>query len=209
METLNILSKDMSLRKKLICNHLIQNLITLCLSSCEEKAAQDHSKGFLLATLKCLVNLGCVFNRKLYIPGETREATKLRSFFIAQGGIVALWIISQKSLDTEMREYCSKNFLNHLEFNDWEKQLQVLDLAMHMPNTISGHSELESKRREGTGGESARTTNREGNEAGGDTKRSVEPLFYKTAEFQVIEKALNLKGDQNGKHLEKVIYFTG
>jgi hypothetical protein len=115
-----------------------------------------------MATLKCLVNLGCVFNRKVFIPGETREATKLRSFFIAQGGIIALWIISQKSLDAEMREYCSKNFLNHLEFSDWEKQLQVLDLAMHMPNTISGHGgSLDSKRKDGAGGDSARETQRE------------------------------------------------
>lgn len=168
-----------------------------------------------MATLKCLVNLGCVFNRKVFIPGETREATKLRSFFIAQGGIIALWIISQKSLDAEMREYCSKNFLNHLEFSDWEKQLQVLDLAMHMPNTISGHGgSLDSKRKEGAGGDSAHETQREGNnEVEGETKRSkggdMEAIFYKTAEFQVIEKALNLKGDQNSKHLEKVIYFTG
>ena len=109
--------------------------MTLCLSSCDEKEIQSHNKGFLIAVLKCLINLGGVFNRKLYIPGETREANKLRTFFIAQGGIITIWLISKNSLIEEMKEHCLKNFLNYLELSDWERQLQVLEILATKPKS--------------------------------------------------------------------------
>lgn len=202
IETINILSRDVLLRKKLICNHLFQNLIVLCLSSCDEKEIQNHSSGFLMATLKCLTNLGGAFNRKFFVPGEAREIAKLRSFFIAQGGIIAVWIISQKSLDASMRDYCTKNFLNFLEFNDWEKQLQILDLVMAMPNIPVNVESVEGRVQ--TEGDAEPETS--------DKKKDVsestnEAIFYKTGEFWMIEKALE-KNEQTEKGLDKIINFT-
>jgi len=202
IETINILSKDVLLRKRLICNHLFQNLITLCLSSCDEKEIQNHNSGFLMATLKCLTNLGGSFNRKFFVPGEARETAKLRSFFMAQGGIIAVWIISQKSLDANMREYCTKNFLNFLEVSDYEKQLQILDLVMTMPNVPVSAEVLENRVK--TEGDVE-----EASEKKKDTSDSAnEAIFFKTGEFWMIEKALGEKNEQNEKGLEKIINFT-
>jgi len=152
-----------------------------------------------MATLKCLINLGGIFNRRNYIPGETRDASKLRSFFIAQGGVAAIWIISQKSLDKDMKEYCQKNFLNLLELCDWERQLQMLELLISMPkgsqlaptpriNEIQNQQTISSKKDQGLNIE-------------------TDAIFYRTGEIMAVEKALITKVDPLDKELEKIIDF--
>ena len=199
IEAINILSKDINQKKKLICNHLLHNLINLCLSSCDEKEIQSHNKNFLMATLKCLINLGGVFNRKLYIPGETRDAARLRSFFLAQGGISAIWIAAQKALDNDMREYAQRNFLSYLEFCDWERQLQAVELLLSLQKT---GGVPESNKHESTAEQPVQED--DNNEA---LQAEAELIFYRTIEIAAVEKVLQSKAETPEKELEKVIDF--
>lgn len=164
-----------------------------------------------MVTLKCLVNLGGIFNRKHYIPGETRDASKLRSFFIAQGGIAAIWMISQKSLDKDMKEYCCKHFLNCLEISDWERQLHMLELLINMPK---GSQLAPTPRITDIKNELAKTTiNPDQEEEKGQGKKEdglkieTEAIFYRTGEIMAVERALITKADPTDKELERLLDF--
>ena len=47
--------------------------------------------------------LAGIYNRRVYIPGETREKNKLRTEFINLGGLLALLIISQNAIDEDIK----------------------------------------------------------------------------------------------------------
>jgi len=182
------------------------------LASCDEKEIQNHDKSFLIATLKCLINLGGIFNRKNYIPGETRDASKLRSFFIAQGGIAAIWIISQKSLDKDMKEYCNKHFLNWLEISDWERQLQMLELLSNMPKgsrlaPTPRITDIKNELAISSNNPDQEETKKQGKKEEGALKIETDAIFYRTSEIMVVEKALVTKADPSDKELEKIIDF--
>jgi len=155
-----------------------------------------------MATLKCLINLGGAFNRKIFIPGETRDAAKLRSFFLAQGGISAIWSISQKSLDHDMKEYAHKNFLSYLESSDWERQLQAIDILLTLQKN---HPEGLNKN------DSTIHAEQPGQEDGGVDNEvlqaEAELVFYRTIEIAAVEKVLQSKAEAPEKDLERVIDF--
>ena len=44
--------------------------------------------------INCLIVLGGIYDRKMYIPGETRELDKARKMLIDNGGLLALIFIS-------------------------------------------------------------------------------------------------------------------
>jgi len=213
IDTINILSKDINLKKRIICNHIVHNLIALCLASCDEKEIQNHSNAFLMATLKCLVNLGGVFNRKHYIPGETREANKLRNFFIAQGGIAAIWTIKEKSLDNEMKAYCEKNFLQSLEACDLEKQLQVLEVLSTMPKTnqppLTPKAKSEEEEEVNEEGEDSAKKKKKKKKSKKEEQNNLlsDAIFYKTGEFWNVDKILANKAEQSDAELEKFLDF--
>lgn len=52
----------------------------------------------------CLTTLGGIYDRKMYIPGETRENDKVRRILIENGGLTALIYISKKALEKELQE---------------------------------------------------------------------------------------------------------
>jgi len=83
------------LKKKLICNKLIHDLIQIILSTCDEKTLEEYDKEMRVLALACLENLGGIFNRKIFIPGETRELDKIRRFFMAQGMYYYLTFIKE------------------------------------------------------------------------------------------------------------------
>ena len=54
--------------------------------------------------------LAGIYNRKVYIPGETREKNKLRTEFINLGGLLALLIISENAIDEDIKSFPKKEF---------------------------------------------------------------------------------------------------
>ena len=73
------------MKKKLMCNKIIHDLINIAISSCDEKEIDTYCKELRIAALKSLQTLAKLPSAKTYIPGETREQFKVRYFFLSQG----------------------------------------------------------------------------------------------------------------------------
>jgi hypothetical protein len=131
------LARDNELKKQLVCNKLIHDLIELCVFSCNEKTIAYYDEKIGRGSLKCLESLSGIDTRKLYIPGETKEISKFRYFFISQGGVASVWIISQFSQDAELKKMAVEGLLNNLSYKDWMTQLnavKTLKSRMDDPN---------------------------------------------------------------------------
>lgn len=85
METINYVSKEVALKKKLIYTRLVHELIRICVNSCDENEIENYSEDLLIKALKCLVSLGGVFFKKQTAPVEPKDFEKIRSSYIAQG----------------------------------------------------------------------------------------------------------------------------
>lgn len=101
-------------------------MIELCILSCNEKTIPYYDEKIGRGALKCLEGLSGVDTRKLYIPGETKEISKFRYFFISQGGVASIWIISQFSQDQELRKMAMDGLINNLSMKDWNIQLNAM-----------------------------------------------------------------------------------
>jgi hypothetical protein len=214
VEAIAYLARDLTLKKKLMCNKLVHDLINIVLSSCVQKPEYEYTKPLKLAALKCLETLGGVFNRKIYIPGETRELDKIRNFFTAQGGIIAMWLLGTRSLEDDIREIAVKSFLSNLELQDWDKQIQVLKLLKSIPpnelpkpeekpitNIDPDKSKIYFCEIRILGADEIKpviTATEEGSKA--------DIIFYKSGDFQLMEKAFgSAKLDKT--NIEKIITF--
>ena len=73
------------IKKKILCNKLIHDLINIAIGACDEKECDKSTHRLRLTALRALGNVGGMMNKKTYIPGESRENEKIRQFFISQG----------------------------------------------------------------------------------------------------------------------------
>ena len=140
-------------------NKLIHALSNIALASCSKEEASSCARQLRVAALRCLETLIGTFNRKVYIPGETREQEKMRYFFITQGNsandltminigeigsLMAIVLVSNKAHESEVRKMAEKNFLVGVSQDDWEKQLWVLKMLkqslLNDPNTLTNSS---------------------------------------------------------------------
>lgn len=71
--------------KKVACDRIIHALSNIALSACDEVKARDYDPALMTQVIRCLCSFAGKYNRRNYIPGETRDNDKLRSFFITQG----------------------------------------------------------------------------------------------------------------------------
>mgnify|MGYP000885028939 CR=1 FL=1 len=83
------MTRDIINKKKLLCNRIIHDLISIALSSCDEKEIGEYHKELRVAAIKCLVTLAGLPGKKMYIPGETKEQLKTLFFFLSQGNSIA------------------------------------------------------------------------------------------------------------------------
>ena len=130
--------------KKVICDRIIHALINIALASCDESKSQDYDPALMMQVISCLCSFAGKYNRKNYIPGETRDLDKVRSFFITQGrnavvnagaitdyafrflgGLMALFAITRKAVNEEFQKIPKLNCFQHLDIVDWEFQKTV------------------------------------------------------------------------------------
>ena len=71
------------------------------------------------SAIKCLTVIGGIYNRKMYIPGQTRENEEARKNLIEGGGLMALIYINEKCDEKEIKAETSE-FLDNLALNDYE-----------------------------------------------------------------------------------------
>lgn len=65
--------RNITNKKKVVSDKLIRALIRIAISNCDENAAEVYAKDLRFEAVKCLITLGGMYNRKMYIPGETRD----------------------------------------------------------------------------------------------------------------------------------------
>lgn len=78
-------------------------MIKIALSSLDSKLIQKYDIEIRRMSVICLTTLGGIYDRKMYIPGETRENDKVRKILIENGGLVALIYINKKGLEEEIK----------------------------------------------------------------------------------------------------------
>lgn len=121
------MTKDIIMKKKLMCNRIIHDLINIAISSCEEREVGAYHKDLRIAAIKSLITLAGVPSKKAYVPGETREQLKTLFFFLSQGGAIVFIILSKMALEEDIKQMAEKEFLGTLEMFEWEKQLEILE----------------------------------------------------------------------------------
>ena len=140
---MNNLIKDLSIKKNIMCNKIIHDLINITILSCDEHECKMEPLELRMSTLNCLINLGSLNVKKSYVPGENYEREKMRNFFISQGlisleivnlrlallgGLIALVILSRYAIEEDVRSAAQKALNLSVDDFDWEKQASVLIL---------------------------------------------------------------------------------
>jgi len=137
--------KKISEMKKIICDKMIHALIKIVLASCDSTLIQNYDIQVIKLSIKCLSALAGKYDRKMYIPGETRDFDKVREFLINQGGITGLMIVSKLSVDEEIQEMPSRSCFSYLGISDWELQKIVLEKAKEGKVNVSKDSTEETE----------------------------------------------------------------
>ncbi len=119
LDAVRAVCKFVQNKRKIISKEIIKSLVKLSLSSINEKAAEKYHKSLRQAAVECLIVLGGIYNRKMYIPGETTENDKVRRILIENGGLLALIAVSQCAFEKEIRDVPTE-FLNNLDLQDYE-----------------------------------------------------------------------------------------
>ena len=83
VEALLYLARDITLKKKLMCNKVVHDLIEIILAAVQNKQYLEENKTLKMTALKCLETMGAIFNRRIYVPGDNKDLDKLRLFFMA------------------------------------------------------------------------------------------------------------------------------
>ena len=209
LESLIQICKEIGIKKKIMCNKILHDLISISLESCDEANFHNHHESLRSQAIKLLENLsGFEIKNVYYIPGETREMEKLRKFFIAQGGLIAIMILAQKSLDENLIKI-SENLLSNLEHSDWEYQNSIIEImkeSLKAKNTqtatslvlkkIDSFKEKENKENISAESESNLV---ESENFGKESQSLNEIIFYETGE--------SFEKEKNRGKSEKTISF--
>lgn len=122
LEAVQSVSKNISHKKVIIQRDILKSLVKIAISCISAKEKDRYDKQLIVNAIKCLTLLGGIYDRRNYIPGETRENDQIRRILIEGGGLLALLIINKKSTEEEYRQQ-SKVLLDNLSQNDLEYQL--------------------------------------------------------------------------------------
>lgn len=82
--------KTISNKLRIVSKHIISILIKISLCSCDEGEIEKYHQKIRVLATNCLIYFGGIYNRRLYIPGETRDNDKIRKILIENGGLLAL-----------------------------------------------------------------------------------------------------------------------
>lgn len=112
-------------KKKVISRNIVWALIKISMSSCNAHDLEKYDYNLRLMAIKCLITLGGIYNRKMYIPGETRDNDTARRILIENGGFIALMMIAQNAIEESLRKE-PNIFLENLDLCDLDYQLVLL-----------------------------------------------------------------------------------
>ncbi|EAR92967.2 tubulin-tyrosine ligase family protein (macronuclear) [Tetrahymena thermophila SB210] len=125
LEALCTITKNVSNKVRIVSKNIILLLIKISLSSCDEKEMEKYDRKIRILATNCLIHLGGIYNRRQYIPGETRDNDKIRRLIIENGGLLALLWIRKKVNDNEIKKI-SQDFIDNLDISDFELQYNLV-----------------------------------------------------------------------------------
>lgn len=82
LRAVNLISQSTPNKKKIATSELVQTLTFITQSSFRQETLNLYDREIRLVSVRCLTTLGGVYNRKMYIPGETRENDRVRRVLI-------------------------------------------------------------------------------------------------------------------------------
>jgi len=74
--------KDFRQKKRIMCDKMIHALIKIAMSSVDEEQSKEYDEELRGLAIKSLSAVSGTWNRRNWIPGETRDYDKLRTFLI-------------------------------------------------------------------------------------------------------------------------------
>eukprot|EP00825_Cyclidium_porcatum_P039901 TRINITY_DN493_c0_g1_i7.p1 TRINITY_DN493_c0_g1~~TRINITY_DN493_c0_g1_i7.p1 ORF type:complete len:823 (-),score=148.33 TRINITY_DN493_c0_g1_i7:267-2735(-) len=125
LEAIQTVCKNISHKKIIIQRDILKTLFRIATSCIMEKEKDHYDKQLVIQAIKCLTLLGGIYDRRNYIPGETRENDQIRKILIEGGGLLAIIIIYKKSTQEEFKQEC-RLLLDNLSQSDLEYQLEIV-----------------------------------------------------------------------------------
>lgn len=134
LQAVKAICRNVNNKTKVISKEIVKSLLKIALTSLDSHLIQKYDVEIRKMSVICLTTLGGIYDRKMYIPGETRENDKVRKILIENGGLVALIYIHKKALEQELRDIPAQ-FLENLQLTDFEYQGQLLQMWRHRNNS--------------------------------------------------------------------------
>lgn len=79
------MSRRLSEKKRIVNDALIHALVRISMASCNAVLVKNYDKKIISLAIEGLISLSGRFQRKNFIPGETRDMERVRFFFMTQG----------------------------------------------------------------------------------------------------------------------------
>lgn len=124
LEVIQTVCKNISHKKIVIQRDILHTLIKIATSCLHENERDKYDKQLVIQAIQCLALLGGTYDRRAYIPGETRENEQIRKILIEGSGLLAVIIINRKCLSDEIKAE-TQAFLANLSIADLEYQLEI------------------------------------------------------------------------------------
>lgn len=141
LQAVRAVCRNVSNKSKVISHDIIRGLTKIAASSLDAVQIQKYDYEVRKTAVDCLTTLGGIYDRKMYIPGETRENDRARKVLIENGGLLVLINLASAAIEPDIREM-PRQFLNNLELADYEYQSELLAIwrYLHTQHSFSDDS---------------------------------------------------------------------
>jgi hypothetical protein len=112
-----VIANGVQNKRVLMERNAIKSFIKHVLLSLDKEQRENFDHKLRLKATECLISLGGIYNRKLYIPGETRDNDQARKNLIEGGGMMCLIYVANQTEENEIKSVINE-FIDNLEIKD-------------------------------------------------------------------------------------------
>ncbi|KRX02354.1 hypothetical protein PPERSA_09971 [Pseudocohnilembus persalinus] len=125
IQLIKYICKNVSLKLFVLGKDITKSLMKIALSTVDPREREKYDQQLRLEAIRSIITLGGIYDRKAFIPGETRKNDDARRSLIENGGVLALIQIKHQTDEDLIIEQMKKFFLN-LDLKDYEQQLDLI-----------------------------------------------------------------------------------
>lgn len=147
-ETFVVITKNLGFRKSFLRQKYFDVLVKVALKVIEEK---DNPNEILveicLQSIQTLINVNSLTSNRVYIPGESKIAERLRKCSFDQGTFILMMTIWDSLKDSEsqfLKQVCTSindKFIANIDYSDLNYMNKVLK-ALFSPQPVATPAEL-------------------------------------------------------------------